>query len=169
MGSVPIEIERKFIVAKPNFRILAKEREYKRYEIVQIYLTGAAGATHRIRKRSSSFDTVYTETVKVRIDSMSAYEDEREISESDFLTLSHKIADGTRPISKVRHSFEYAGLTVELDEYPEWKNTCIMEIELPTREENVKIPDFINVIREVTGDRAYSNAGMSRDFPKEDE
>ncbi|MBO7303973.1 MAG: hypothetical protein J6V09_01965 [Clostridia bacterium] len=169
MENVPIEIERKYIISKPNFSSLVKENEYHRSEIVQIYLSGAKNATHRIRKRSDLSHTVYTETVKVRIDGMSAYEDEREIFEQDFTALSAKIADGTRPIRKVRHTFRYGDLTFEIDEYPEWENTCIMEIELPTREKSFKIPDFINIIREVTGDGAYSNAAMSRAFPKEDE
>ena len=47
-------------------------------------------------------------------------------------------------------------------------NTAIMETELDSREKQVKIPSFIEILREVTGDKAYSNAGMSRRFPEED-
>ena len=42
-----------------------------------------------------------------------------------------------------------------------------MEIELEKREESVEIPDFIEIIRDVTGDKAYSNAAMARAFPTE--
>ena len=169
MANVPIEIERKYIISKPNFAALALIDGYSRSNILQIYLQDASCATHRIRKRCGAERTVYTETVKVRIDSMSVYEDEREISEEEFSSLCQKIADGTRPIKKVRHAVPCGELTLEIDEYPEWHSTAIMEIELPSREHTVKIPDFINIIREVTGDKAYSNAAMSRTFPKEDE
>ena len=43
-----------------------------------------------------------------------------------------------------------------------------METELENRESKVKIPDFLEILREVTGDKSYSNAAMSRDFPPED-
>ena len=169
MENIPIEIERKYIISRPNFEALAGEAGYHRSEIVQIYLGDSTAATHRIRKRRDGERVVYTETAKVRIDRMSVYEDEREISEGEFLALSERIANGTRPIRKVRHVFDFSGLKIEIDEYPEWQSTFIMEIELHSREYIAKIPDFINVKREVTGDRAYSNAAMSRAFPKEDE
>ena len=39
--------------------------------------------------------------------------------------------------------------------------------ELKSREAEVKIPEFLTILREVTGNKAYSNAGMSRAFPEE--
>ena len=42
-----------------------------------------------------------------------------------------------------------------------------METELESREEEVEFPSFIEILREVTGDKAYSNAAMSRTFPAE--
>ena len=40
--------------------------------------------------------------------------------------------------------------------------------ELSDRETSVTHPSFIRVVREVTGIREYSNAAMSKHFPKED-
>ena len=62
----------------------------------------------------------------------------------------------------------YGGQLFEIDVYPAWKNTAIMETELDDREREVEIPTFIEIIREVTGYKAYSNASMSKSFPKED-
>ena len=168
MDNVAVEIERKYIISKPDFATLVGMPGYHSSLILQIYLDSSKGATHRIRSRRDADGVKYTETTKVRIDSMSVYEDEREISEGDFVALSKKIKSGTLPISKTRHRFDHAGLVIEIDEYPEWHNTCIMEIELPSREYNAKIPEFINIVKEVTGDGAYSNAAMSRAFPKEE-
>jgi CYTH domain-containing protein len=42
-----------------------------------------------------------------------------------------------------------------------------MEIELRSRDETVNIPDFIEIISEVTGNKKYSNAAMSENFPEE--
>ena len=162
-----VEIERKYIIKMPKISDMEKMCGYSADEITQIYLESEVGETRRIRKRSSSLGIVYTETRKIRIDKMSAIEKEREISEVEFSILERQIADGTAPIKKVRHSFEEGGQIFEIDVYPEWKNTAIMETELPTRETAVEIPSIIEIVEEVTGKREYSNAAMSRSFPKE--
>jgi CYTH domain-containing protein len=162
-----LEIERKYIIKKVGADVLYSLSDYTVSEILQIYLDSDVGVTHRIRRRKYKDITVYTETEKLRIDKMSAVEREREISESEFLSLSEKIKQGTRPINKRRHTFEYGGHIFEIDEYPEWKRTAILETELEEREETVDFPDFIEVLAEVTGDGSYSNAGMAREFPRE--
>jgi CYTH domain-containing protein len=98
---------------------------------------------------------------------MSAIEQESEISPERFDVLSKNIKEGTRPISKVRHVFNYGEFCFEIDVYPEWKSTCIMEIELESAETHFEIPPFIRVAEEVTGMKEYSNFSMSRNFPTE--
>lgn len=162
-----IEIERKYIIRMPDFEFLESLSDYSVSEILQIYLKSELGVTHRVRKRTFAERTVCTETRKVRIDKMSATEDEHEISLTDFDSLSANIKEGTRPISKVRHTFVWGILCYEIDVYPEWEHTCIMEVELDGEDMQVDIPPFIKVVDEVTGNKAYSNASMSRRFPDE--
>ena len=164
MSSI-VEIERKYIIEMPKTEELP---ECEETPILQIYLKAPEGVTHRIRKRCYKEGAKYFETVKKRIDKISAYEDEREISESEFLEKSKEIKEGTKPLSKKRISFSYEGRVIEIDVYPEWKRCAIMEIELPARECEVKIPSYIKIIREVTGIKEYSNASMSEHFPDED-
>lgn len=169
VDTLPIEIERKYIIRIPDAEIMQKYKGYTKSEILQIYLASEKRITHRIRKRLAGGNAVYTETKKIRIDSMSSIEDEHEISEQDFLKLSARVKEGTVPIRKIRHTFEYKGHVFEVDIYSEWKKTCILETELSSRTEIVEFPDFIEIIEEVTGNRAYSNAAMSKQFPKESE
>ena len=165
--STQVEIERKYIIKMPEISDMAKMPEYTSSEITQIYLESPASLTHRIRSRTYRERTVYTETVKVRIDQMSASETEREISAERFAELSENIANGSRTLRKVRHTFRYENHTVEIDIYPEWQNTAVLEVELSSRGECVSLPDFIKILKEVTGDKRYSNASMSRTFPEE--
>jgi len=167
MNSTPIEIERKYIIEIPDEEKMRLCEGYTVSEILQIYIESSPHLTHRVRSRKKSGNTVYTETQKIRIDKMSSYEDEKEISEREFLGLSNNIKKGTVPIEKVRHTFDYLGQTFEIDMYPKWKKSCIMETELESRESCVEIPDFIKIIKEVTGDKAYSNASMAKSFPRE--
>ena len=163
-----LEIERKYIIEMPDVAILLKEEKYSSSEILQIYLPSEQGMTHRIRRRIFQDRTQYTETVKLRVDKMSSEEREGELSAEQFTHLSINIKEGTRPLNKTRHTFLYLGQLFEIDIYPEWHHTAIMETELSSRETQVKMPEFIRIIKEVTGDKAYSNASMSREFPKEE-
>ena len=165
--STPIEIERKFVIAMPDVSTIAKIDGYSSSDIDQTYLTSVPHVTRRVRARSYSDHTVYTETKKVRIDKMSAFEDEREITESEYVAMLFEIAPGTVTLHKTRHTFPYLGRTVEIDIYPDWQRSCILEVELESEDEALMLPDFINVIKEVTGDKGYSNAAMSRKFPEE--
>ena len=162
-----LEIERKYIIEKPSIERMMAEDSYTSSEIVQIYLASPKGITRRIRSRRYDDGTRYFETSKIRVDKISSREYEREIDREEFDRLSAEIAEGSRPIVKVRHTFDYKGQTFEIDVYPEWERTCVMETELPSRESKVEMPDFIRILAEVTGDKRYSNAAMSRSFPEE--
>ena len=167
MSVLPIEIERKYIIRIPSEEKMHSCDGYTVSEIQQIYIESSPLVTHRVRSRKKYGKTVYTETKKIRIDKMSSYEDEREICESEFNILINKTKQGTSPIIKTRHVFDYFGKTFEVDVYPEWKNTCIMEIELKSKEEEIHFPPFVEILKEVTGNKAFSNASMARSFPSE--
>lgn len=162
-----LEIERKYIIEKPLLERMTAEAEYTASDIVQIYLKSAKGITRRVRSREYPSGRRYFETSKIRIDNISSHEYEREIDREEFDRLATEIAEDSRPIIKTRHTFDYRGQTFEIDVYPEWERTCIMETELPTRDTEVAFPDFIRIVAEVTGDKRYSNAAMSRSFPEE--
>ena len=83
--SIPVEIERKFVIVMPDFELLASQSDYTVSEIDQTYLKSSALLTHRVRARRTGGATTYTETKKVRIDRMSVYEDEREICEAEYI------------------------------------------------------------------------------------
>ena len=72
-----------------------------------------------------------------------------------------------RQIRKTRYCLTFENQYFEIDIYPNWKHTCVMEIELPSRETEVAMPDFIEIISDVTADRQYKNFAMSIKFPKE--
>ena len=164
----PIEIERKLIIEKPSEECLRACDSYTVSEIEQIYLHIAKGECDRIRRREYPTHTVCTRTVKHRIDNESCYEDEHEISREEYDALSKSIMQGTRPVRKRRHTFIYLGKTIEIDIYPEWERCAVLECELSARGESFSLPEFIRVLRDVTGDARYSNAALSQHFVPED-
>lgn len=162
-----IEIERKYVIALPCEEELSRMPEYTRSEITQIYLPTVNGVTHRVRKRVRDGVAVYTETRKIRIDAMSSEEIEREIEADEFDRISLQKSEDSRPILKTRYTFIYFGQLFEIDVYPEWKKSAILETELEDRGKEVLFPDFIRIIKDVTGNKLYSNAAMSKAFPEE--
>lgn len=162
-----VEIERKFIIELPDVEKMREMSGYTFYDITQVYMRAECGISHRIRKRVGESGIVYIETKKRRIDEMSAFEDEAVITEERYLELYSLRDESLRVIIKRRHTFEFLGQLFEIDVYPEWRHSCIMETELKSREELPHIPDFIKVVRDVTGIRDYSNHSMARSFPKE--
>ncbi len=169
MDNTPIEIERKYIIEKPELSRLGGMSEYSSSEITQIYLESVPSVTHRIRRRQESDGEItYTETKKIRIDKISAYEDEKEVSRERFDELRLLMRRGTSPIIKTRHSFKYKDQLFEIDIYPEWKDICIMETELRDREKSAEMPEFIKIKAEVSGMREFSNASLAQNFPFEE-
>ena len=162
-----IETERKYVISKPDISALAAQSGFTSSEITQIYLKDEE-KTHRIRKRVYSDGQVeYTENTKQRISHMSSVESEREIDAEVFERLKADIEPLTHPVIKKRITFEFVGKTFEIDIYPEWERSAILEVELKSENEKIEFPEFINVLKEVTGMREYSNHSMAYKFPKE--
>lgn len=162
-----VEIERKFIIELPDFEKMREMSGYTFYDITQVYMPTENGVSHRIRKRIGMRDVVYTETKKRRIDGMSAYEDEAVITKERYDELYSMRDKSLNVISKRRHTFTFSGQLFEIDVYPNWQHSCIMETELESKKDFPEIPDFIRIVRDVTGIRSYSNHSMASAFPDE--
>lgn len=162
-----IETERKYIIEKPDIKDLEAQDGFSASYITQIYIADPK-RTHRIRKREYlSGEIEYTENTKERISKMSSVEREIEITESEFNALSLNIEEGSRILKKKRITFDFSGKTFEIDIYPEWERCSILEVELDREDEKIEIPDFIKIVKEVTGIREYSNHRMAHSFPRE--
>lgn len=61
------------------------------------------------------------------------------------------------------------GRVLEIDVYPFWEHTAVLEIELPDEGAPVSIPPQIRVLREVTADRRLKNAVLAQRIPDERE
>ena len=70
-------------------------------------------------------------------------------------------------IRKTRYCLSENNQYFEIDIHPEWKSQAIMEIELSSEDEEIKVPEFIKIIKEVTDDEKYKNHEMAKSMPKE--
>ena len=56
---------------------------------------------------------------------------------------------------------------LEFDIYPFWQDRAILEIELTCEDEVPDIPEYVSIIRDVTGEKAYKNRQLARHVPME--
>lgn len=140
-----IEIERKFLV-KCDFPYNRK------YKITQGYLVNTKEKVIRIRQS----DFGWFLTIKLNLDEMSKYEYEYQIPEDDGLELLKSCTD---IIEKTRHLYNDDYHYWEIDKFHrELEGLIIAEIELKSKDEEIKIPHFCS--DEVTGDVRYYNSNL---------
>lgn len=164
-----IETERKFLIRMPDPAVLESLPGCERSRITQTYLVSEEHVTERIRKRVYADRTVYTHTVKRRISPLSSIEEETAISEDEYRLLKQRRDPKKSKIKKQRFAIPHAGHVAEIDIFPFWQKQAMLEIELQDEHDSVPLPPYVSVLREVTGDKTYSNNSMSRSIPAEEE
>lgn len=166
MNQNAYEIERKYLICRPAEAWL--EGNCQGSDIVQTYLKAEApGHSDRVRRREGAGGVVYTHTVKRRISDLRREEWEREIDEAEYQALLQRADPERRVIEKRRYVLAYGGKNFEIDVYPFWQDKAVMEIELTDETETVMLPPEIEIIRDVTADRRYTNAALARAVPED--
>ena len=156
------EIERKYLIRYPDIGTLKAQKGVEQWEVVQIYLTvSQPGETRRIRQVVSNGEIKYYKTFKRHLSSVKNEEDEGEIDQMEYIRLSHEMQPGCKPLGKTRYRIPYQGHVLEFDIYPFWTDRAIMEIELERENEGAALPDYVQVIRDVSADIAYKNRSLA--------
>ena len=159
---VPIEIERKYLVQKPDLNVLSKYVDITTVDIVQTYLTSSNGKERRIRQRGQNGNFSYYITEKQETSGIERPEVEKKISEKDYLRYLSQIDSSLSPIVKKRACFVYKAQYFELDIFNFSTDYALMEIELTDKTNIVNLPTFINVLKEVTDDPQYRNHKLAK-------
>ena len=159
----PLETRRKYLIAYPDIHALEQKPNCQRVEILQAYLhSEVPGEIIRIRQRGRDGHYVYFKTRKRTIDGGKRIEMEERLSKNEYLELLMQADPKYHPIRKQRYCLSENGLYYNIDVYPQWSDQALMEIELYSGDEEVRFPEGIKVIREVTADVEYTNPHLAR-------
>lgn len=159
----PFEIERKFLIEYPNIKLLESLDNCEKVEIIQTYLLkDKADEEVRIRQRGKDGNYIYYKTIKKKINELKRMEIEKRLSKDEYLTLLMKQDSDYKQIKKDRYCLMHKGIYFEIDIYPFWSDKAIMEVELKDEDEEFEIPDFIEVIKEVSEDKEYKNINLAK-------
>lgn len=161
------EIERKFLVVLPDLNKLDVKRKIK---IMQTYLKrGSNDSQRRVRKIIENGSVFYTYTEKVFVSPVVREENESEITADEYVRLLEQSDKSCAPVEKIRYCFNYSDQLFELDVYPFSNDYAIMELELDFPEQKIYFPECVNVLKDVSDDKRYSNASLAlaASFPEE--
>ena len=169
-NNAPLEIERKYLIDRPSEEMFRAFSGVRYRDILQTYLLSEQGEARRVREsRYENGEIVWQETVKRRVNDMTAEEYERDLTKEEYERLL-LLRDGElRTIEKRRYEIPYKGHVLEIDVYPFWKRTAVLEIELSHEDEEIHLPEFLSVLREVSAEKAYKNRALARRVPSESE
>ncbi len=162
-----MEIERKYLIERPADTVLARHSA-ERWEIVQVYLRSESGVTARVRQVTEGEQTRYYYTEKRRVSDLTAEENEREIGSLEYMSLFQRADTTLKPIRKRRWRMPYMGRVLEVDVYPFWEKTAVLEVEFASESDVADIPEWIHVLKDVTGDVRFKNVSLAREVPSED-
>jgi len=165
-----LEIERKFLVKPPKSwstleEIFENLVDVKR--ITQTYLKPKGDEpSPRVRKTveglTGETQTVYHFNQKKPVDTGTHEETEREISQKKYNEYLKEPYPGKGSVEKTRFVFDYNDQIFELDVFKgSLKGLAILEIELKDKNQTVELPPFLQIIKEVTKDKSFTNFALA--------
>ncbi|MDO4398955.1 MAG: AAA family ATPase [Candidatus Saccharibacteria bacterium] len=161
----PFEIERKYLIEYPNLELLRAMPNCQEVEILQTYLRGGDENDEvRVRQRGANGSYTFTKTTKRWTkDPTKRVEIEKRISRDEYLKALMDAYPGANSIRKTRFCVmqRETGQYLEIDIYPTSDKYAILEVEFGSTEDQLIAPDFIKVIKEVTGDEEYYNNNIA--------
>ena len=159
---IPLEKEDKFLIEP--FDPATLPVKWTDSHITQDYLMSPIiSEERRVRSRADADGTSYYYTVKREVSPGIRAEEERAITKREYDSLRTLRQRGMLTILKRRVCFFYREQFFEVDlfESPA-KDLALMEAERSDRTPVLELPPFIKVIRDVTGEKKYSNKEIAR-------
>ena len=123
---------------------------------------GPRGEEVRVRQRGENGSFSYSRIATREPEGEQKIIVEERLTQDEYLNLLMQADPGKRPVRKTRYSLNWEGRPLEIDLFPFWEDQAILELELRDEKEEIRFPEQIQVIREVTDDPDYKNAALAR-------
>lgn len=157
---VSIRQQKKYIVdiEKSNFEFI--NNNSIKIDIEQTYLDDYSGYEKRLRKRTVGGENTYYFTAQIKdINGISKVLTDKKITEKDY----YKLLDSNQKkftINKTRYSFIDNKQYFKLDIFE--NNLALLEVEATKENKEIKVPMYLNIIKDVTNDEEYFNSNIAR-------
>lgn len=160
---IPREIERKYLIKFPTEQTFKEIGAYSVSDIIQTYLKSDSELERRVRQRGSQkdgFSFYYTE--KIKVSELERIENETRINQNRYISYLAEADTTLHQISKTRYCFVYNRKYFEMDIYPFSNEYAILEIELSDKNEEIVLPPYIDIVREVTFENSFKNYELAK-------
>ena len=163
---VPIKIEKKFLVKKPDLEKLLEQENCQKLFIKQTYLlSNDKKVEKRLRQIGKDGNYSYFYGIKQHLSGSTSSILEEKINKKEYNLLRTTADSRLKEITKERYCFVYNNLYFKLDIYHFWKYVAILEVELTEENQEFETPFLINVIRDVTDDKNFKNIAIAKKIP----
>ena len=158
---VPGEVEKKLLIAYPDVAWLESLPGCRRIEITQTYLLAGEDRELRVRRRGENGGYTWYETEKRRVSATKRVERERRLTEKEYLSSLRYADPAKRTIEKTRYYLTLDNRCYEIDLFPFWQDRALVETQLMSAEEELRLPEGFRVLSDVTEDARYFNAALA--------
>lgn len=160
----PVEIFNKYLV-EINDEVINKVKEATNcinVHIVQHYLKSTSDIERRIRKRVKNNSALYYYSEAQTLSSKERIKTDKILSEREYFNLMREVNPELSVIDKERYSFIYNNHFFKLDIFDFDKSKGLLSIQVPDEQDNYQLPDYINVVKDVTNNRDYKNYYLAK-------
>jgi len=160
----PIEVFKKYLVEVDEDTIekIKAEQNLMSVKITQNYLISNGAVERRIRKREKNGNTLYYYSESQTISTRERIKKDRILSERQYFEYINDIDKDIPAIEKDRYSFIYKDHFFKLDIFDFDKSKGLLNIQMPDNENEVEIPEYIKVIKDVTDNLDYKNHSLAK-------
>ena len=161
----PYETERQFLVSNCDELFRETNIALNQIQIEQTYLNSNGADERRVRRRMMDTWPIYYYAQKRPVAHGQRIQTEKVISAESYRTyLQHDRDHALETIFKTRTCFVYENQYFELDEFLQrLRGLILLELEVASMDQEIFLPPFIKIEREVTGDSDFSNSNLARD------
>ncbi|MBQ2137904.1 MAG: AAA family ATPase [Erysipelotrichaceae bacterium] len=141
---------------------MKEETSYSKSHIVQYYLLSDNGYERRIRAKEKNGETMYSYAEANYLSTNERVKVDRVLTERQYKDYFHQIDPEFNVIDKNRYSFMYKNLFFKLEVFDFDTSKGILTVDQPSDGRQVEIPDYINVLKDVSDDLNYKNYYLAK-------
>ena len=132
------------------------EQAYSNFHIEQYYLTSTNGIERRIRRRIRNGNELFSYSEAKYLSTNERIKSDKVLSSRQYYDYKAEADPNLKPINKERHSFINDNMFYKLDIFDFDQSKGLLSAQVGEGE-NIVLPPYIKVIKDVTNEVAYKN------------
>lgn len=160
----PVEVFRKYLVEFDDSVLenVKKESNFVTTHIYEQFLKSEPNVEKRIRRRIKNGTTRYYYSEANIMGANKRVKNDMILSERQYHSYQPQVNEELNPIDKERYSFLKDSHFYKLDIFNFDKTKALLSVQVPLGDEEVRIPLYFKVIKEVSDDVNYKNYSLAK-------